>query len=185
MCGTSASADRLLVVHEARVAADELVERFLRLPVAKAMNLRTRAGFDRAVALLAAQLRRATGRADVEGEAGVMLGEAGRGVDLQDLRNFQPARALPLEDAKLVGVAAIAGNRLQHDAVGHRRRLHPRPRAGGVLAQPERAAPAVEAGQRQPVGFGDQRQTARIRVSLGIQPELLQPCRQRVHRQIN
>ncbi len=57
MCGTSASADRLLVVHEARVAADELVERFLRLPVAKAMNLGTRAGFDRAVALLAAQLR--------------------------------------------------------------------------------------------------------------------------------
>ena len=66
MCGTSASADRLLVVHEARVAADELVERFLRLPVAKAMNLGTRAGFDRAVALLAAQLRRATGRAEVE-----------------------------------------------------------------------------------------------------------------------
>ena len=66
MCGTSASADRLLVVHEARVAADELVERFLGLPVAKAMNLGTRAGFDRAVALLAAQLRRATGRADVE-----------------------------------------------------------------------------------------------------------------------
>ena len=46
MCGTSASADRLLVVHEARVAADELVERFLRLPVAKAMNLGTRAGFE-------------------------------------------------------------------------------------------------------------------------------------------
>ena len=66
MCGTSASADRLLVVHEARVAADELVERFLRLPIAKAMNLGTRAGFDRAVALLAAQLRRATARADVD-----------------------------------------------------------------------------------------------------------------------
>ena len=66
MCGTSASADRLLVVHEARVAADELVERFFRLPVAKAMNLGTRAGFGRAVALLAAQLRRATGRADVD-----------------------------------------------------------------------------------------------------------------------
>jgi SPP1 gp7 family putative phage head morphogenesis protein len=66
MCGTSASADRFLVVHEARLAADELVERFLGLPVAKAMNLRTRAGFDRAVALLAARLRRATGRADVD-----------------------------------------------------------------------------------------------------------------------
>ena len=66
MCGTSASADRLLVVHEARVAADELVERFLRLPVAKAMNLGTRAGFDRAVALLAARLPRSTGRADCD-----------------------------------------------------------------------------------------------------------------------
>lgn len=66
MCGTSASADRLLVVHEARLAADELVERFLGLPVAKAMNLGTRTGFDRAVALLAARLRRATGRADVD-----------------------------------------------------------------------------------------------------------------------
>jgi SPP1 gp7 family putative phage head morphogenesis protein len=66
MCGTSASGDRLLVVHEARVATDELVERFLGLPVAKSMNLRTRAGFDRAVALLAAQLRRATGRAAVD-----------------------------------------------------------------------------------------------------------------------
>ncbi|NNB92488.1 head morphogenesis protein [Corallococcus exiguus] len=66
MCGTSASADRLLVVHEARVAADELVERCLGLPVAKAINLATRAGFDRAVALLAARLRRATGRADAD-----------------------------------------------------------------------------------------------------------------------
>lgn len=66
MCGTSAPADRLLMVHEARVAADEFVERFLRLPVAKAMNLGTRAGFDRAVALLAAKLRRVTGRADAD-----------------------------------------------------------------------------------------------------------------------
>ena len=66
MCGTSTSADRLLVIHEARVAADELVERGLGLPVAKAMNLRTRTGFDRAVALLAARLRRATGRVEVD-----------------------------------------------------------------------------------------------------------------------
>ena len=34
------------------------------------MNLGTRGGFDRAVALLAAQLRRATGRADVDGARG-------------------------------------------------------------------------------------------------------------------
>jgi len=64
MCGTSASVDRLLVVHEARVTADELIERCLGLPISKAMNLRSRAGFDRAVALLAARLRRATGQVD-------------------------------------------------------------------------------------------------------------------------
>lgn len=66
MCGPSASDDRLLVVHEARVAANEIVEHFLGLPVAKAMNLGTRARFDRAVALLAARLRRATARADAD-----------------------------------------------------------------------------------------------------------------------
>jgi len=66
MCGKSGTANRLLVLHEARVVADEIVERFLGLPVAKAMNLGTRAGFDRAVALLAARLRRDTGRADAD-----------------------------------------------------------------------------------------------------------------------
>ncbi len=62
MCGPSGIADRLLMLHEARVAADELVERCLGLQLAKAMNLGTPAGFDRAVALLAARLRRATSR---------------------------------------------------------------------------------------------------------------------------
>lgn len=66
MCETSGTADRLLVVHEARVAADELLGDCLRLPLRKAINLGTPGGFDRAVALLAARLRRATGRADVD-----------------------------------------------------------------------------------------------------------------------
>ena len=66
MCGTSATADRLLVAHEARGAADELLGDYLRLPLRKAINLGTPGGFDRAVALLAARLRRATGRADVD-----------------------------------------------------------------------------------------------------------------------
>ena len=56
----------LLVVHEARVAADELVERFLRLPVAKTMNLGTRAGFDRAVGAPSRPAPAPTGRADVD-----------------------------------------------------------------------------------------------------------------------
>jgi SPP1 gp7 family putative phage head morphogenesis protein len=66
MCGTSVTADRLLVVHDARVAADELLGDYLRLPLGKAINLGSPAGFDRAVAVLAARLRRATGRADVD-----------------------------------------------------------------------------------------------------------------------
>ncbi len=66
MCGTSATADRLLLVHDARVAADELLGDYLRLPLGKAINLGSSAGFDRAVAVLAARLRRATGRADVD-----------------------------------------------------------------------------------------------------------------------
>ncbi len=66
MCGTSGTADRLLVMHEARVAADELLGDYLRLPLRKAINLGLPGGFDRAVALLAARLRRATGRADVD-----------------------------------------------------------------------------------------------------------------------
>src|SRR3990167_5081566 len=65
MCETSGTADRLLLVHEARVATDELLGDYLRLPLGKAINLGSPGGFDRAVALLAARLRRATGRADV------------------------------------------------------------------------------------------------------------------------
>lgn len=66
MCETSASVDPLLQVHEARRAADELVRDYLRLPIAKALQLGTPGGFDRAVALLAARLRRATEQADAD-----------------------------------------------------------------------------------------------------------------------
>lgn len=66
MCGTSATADRLLLVHEARIVADGLLSDALRLPVTKALDLGTARGFDRAVALLAAQLRRSVARADVD-----------------------------------------------------------------------------------------------------------------------
>ncbi|GAB4216815.1 MAG: hypothetical protein OHK0013_43730 [Sandaracinaceae bacterium] len=66
MCGTSAIDDRLVLVHEARVAADELAERFLGASVAKAIDLSSASGFDRAVALLAARLRRAVGKSDAD-----------------------------------------------------------------------------------------------------------------------
>jgi hypothetical protein len=66
VCDTNLSGDRFALIRDARIAADELVARCLGLPIAKALDLSTRAGFDRAVAALAAQLRRATGRADVD-----------------------------------------------------------------------------------------------------------------------
>jgi SPP1 gp7 family putative phage head morphogenesis protein len=59
-------ADRLDTVHGARIAADELLGVYLRLPLEKAISLGTPRDFDRAVALLAAQLRRAVGRSEVD-----------------------------------------------------------------------------------------------------------------------
>jgi hypothetical protein len=56
----------LLEVHDARVFADELLEQVLRLPVAKAMDLGSPAGFDRASTLLAARLRRSAAPAEAD-----------------------------------------------------------------------------------------------------------------------
>ena len=62
MCGTCATADGLSEVGRARRFADALATDLLRLPLAKAMDLGTPRGFDRAVASLAAELRRQAGR---------------------------------------------------------------------------------------------------------------------------
>jgi SPP1 gp7 family putative phage head morphogenesis protein len=53
-----------VLVHHARRAADELLQGVLRLPVEKALNLRTPQGFDRAVATLAARLRARAGASE-------------------------------------------------------------------------------------------------------------------------
>ncbi len=56
----------LLELHDARVFADELLEQVLRLPVAKAMDLGSPQGFDRASTLLAARLRRSAAPAEAD-----------------------------------------------------------------------------------------------------------------------
>lgn len=56
----------LLEHHDARVFADELLEQVLRLPVAKAMDLGSPEGFDRASTLLAARLRRSAAPAEAD-----------------------------------------------------------------------------------------------------------------------
>lgn len=66
MCGTCGTADALLLVHEAGVTADELLGALAPTALAKALDLGSPRGFDRAVALLAARLRRAVGTADVD-----------------------------------------------------------------------------------------------------------------------
>jgi SPP1 gp7 family putative phage head morphogenesis protein len=52
--------DRLVHLHAARSAADALLESYLCLPVRKAIDTATPAGFDRAVARLSAELRTAS-----------------------------------------------------------------------------------------------------------------------------
>jgi hypothetical protein len=64
MCTEGSVYARLRLVSEARETADELLERYLRVPVSKAMNLGNARGFDRAVSGLAAQLRARASLAD-------------------------------------------------------------------------------------------------------------------------
>lgn len=70
MCSPPSSAGRvyeaadLLLVSQAKRAAEVVLEGVLRLPVAKATDLSTPAGFDQAVAVLAAKLRRAASGAE-------------------------------------------------------------------------------------------------------------------------
>ena len=66
MCGTCGTADPLLLLHDAASVADELLGPLAPVALAKALDLGSAQGFDRAVALLAARLRRAVGSADVD-----------------------------------------------------------------------------------------------------------------------
>ncbi len=57
MCGRRNTDSRLALIHEARIAADEIVEQYLRHRLHKAYDLSDSSGFDRAVANLAGLLR--------------------------------------------------------------------------------------------------------------------------------
>src|SRR5690606_7968630 len=98
--------------------------------------------------------RRFARRAEVQGHAAVVLAVAGRRVHHQDLRQRQSARQLPLENAQLVVVAAIAGTRFQQQAILAGGRAHGQPGAGRRRAQPQGPAEAVVAGEFQPQRFG-------------------------------
>jgi len=64
VCGGCATAEDLALVAGAREAAEEILERYLRVRLRKAMDLGSPRGFDRAVARLAALLRARASEAD-------------------------------------------------------------------------------------------------------------------------
>src|SRR3546814_3466417 len=85
-----------------------------------------------------------------------MLGVSRRGVDGEDVVHVLPARALAFEDTELVIVAAVAGNRIEHDVVAQRGVAQVTPRACGVAMHPERTAETVGPGACQPSRPGHQ-----------------------------
>jgi SPP1 gp7 family putative phage head morphogenesis protein len=95
-----APTDRLLLVHQAREFTDQLLGDVLRLPVEKALNLGTSAGFDRAVATLAARLRRAVGTTD-----------AGAIREAMAVLDVDWARTTPEQRRQLVNDALVAAGR--------------------------------------------------------------------------
>src|SRR5690606_18889277 len=108
----------------------------------------------------------------------VVLGEPGRGVDLEDVRQLLTERQLALEDSELVRVAAITGNRVERHALPLGGLLHPRPAACGLLREPERATVTIETGECQARRFGGQHQSGALRVFGGVDVQLIQPATQ-------
>ncbi len=98
MCETSAFDDRLRLVGSAIEAADDLLKGFA--PVQKRLDLSNPRGFDRAVAVLASELRRAVGTSDVNAvrEAVAVL-------------DVDWASTSPTERSKLVSRALVAAKR--------------------------------------------------------------------------
>lgn len=95
--------DPLLLVHEARCAIDSVLDRYLRLPVSKALNLSSRTGFDNAAALLAGQLRRTTASVDANA-----VREAIRGLDVDWTKTTAEQRGRLIAEAMSMARTAAA-----------------------------------------------------------------------------
>jgi SPP1 gp7 family putative phage head morphogenesis protein len=100
MCGTCGTADALLLVYQAGLAADELLGPLAPVALTKALDLGTSRGFDRAVAILAARLRRAVGTADVDAVRAAV-----------GVLDVDWARTTPAERRRLVSEALVSARR--------------------------------------------------------------------------
>lgn len=58
MCTTSSIVEQLRLIRQARIATDDILETYFRVPARKAYNLGSRSGFDRAVVDLSMKLKR-------------------------------------------------------------------------------------------------------------------------------
>jgi SPP1 gp7 family putative phage head morphogenesis protein len=103
MCGLCATDDdHLLLVHEAGKFLDTLLEGIAD-PVTKAIDLRTKAGFDRAVSVLAAKLGKQSGPADA---AAVRAAIAELDIDWRNSTKEQRSKAI--NDARVAAGKATA-----------------------------------------------------------------------------
>jgi len=76
------------------------------------------------------------GCADVDGVAAVVFGKTRGGIDGEDVVDGKAAQAFAAEDAELVGVAAVAGNRIQQHAVEMSCVSQPAPCGCGSVLEP-------------------------------------------------
>ena len=105
MCGACSTADELRVIGAAREAADEVIERYLRVPLGKAFNLGTGRGFDRAVARLASLLSaRAADSDDAAVRAAVAVLDVDWAATTAEQRRTLVARALQASGRRTAGV---------------------------------------------------------------------------------
>lgn len=111
-----------------------------------------------------------------------MFAETWRGVDRQNLLKGEPARALALEDAQLVVVAAVAGDRIEHDVRAQRSRAQLSPCTRSAGTEPQRTTEAIAPAKLQGNRFGDQLQTGLLNIAVCSESQLAQSALQSVDR---
>lgn len=110
MCGACSTADELRLLHAAREAADEILERYLRVRLQKAFDLGSPKGFDRAVAQLAGLLsKKAADSDDAAVRAAVAVLDVDWGSTTAAQRSTLVGRALQAAGRSTAGVPRAVG----------------------------------------------------------------------------
>ena len=135
MCGELHDPTHFALISAARLAADEILEQYLRVPLHKAFNLGSRSGFDRAVASLAGLLSAKASESDLNAvRAAVAVLDVDWGKTTAAERRTLIGRALEAAGRRTAGVpqavegvfgdAATAVVDATRDAARRGQRLH-------------------------------------------------------------